>query len=151
MCPDLICREIKVGEIHICCFIYFCYFVSLSREIDVCVEQDLRWTKVKGMEPYDLLSDVLSILIELLFNVHTAVIKLFVVLACIVTTCIELSIKILVASVIYVTQFSSAVVQKLVQELQDLFALVEAILIMIQQMIASHYCSKGYSSLCRHS
>ena len=64
---------------------------------------------------------------------------------------IELSIKILDVSVIYVIQFSAGVVQMLVQELHDLFALAEAILIMIQQMIPGHYCSKGYSSLCKHS
>ena len=58
------------------------------------------------MEPYELLSDALSIFIELLLSVCTTVIKLFVVLACIITTYIELSIEILVVCVIYVIQFS---------------------------------------------
>ena len=83
------------------------------------------------MEPCELLSDVFSILIELFLNVCTTIIKLFIILVCIITTCIELSIKILVASVISVIQFSSGMLQMLVQELQDLFALAEAILIKI--------------------
>ena len=38
-------------------------------EIDVCVDQDISWTEVKGMVPYEHLSDALSIFIELLLNV----------------------------------------------------------------------------------
>ena len=38
-------------------------------EIDVCVDQDFGCTEVKGMEPYELLSDALSIFTELLLNV----------------------------------------------------------------------------------
>ena len=71
------------------------------------------------------------IFIELLLDVCTATIKLFIILACIITTCINLFIKILIASVIYVLQFSSEVLQMLVQELQDFFTLVKAILIMM--------------------
>ena len=71
------------------------------------------------------------ICIELLLDVRTMTIKLFIILVCIITTCIDLFIKILVASVMYVTQFSLGVLQMLVQELQDLFTLAEAILIMM--------------------
>ena len=120
-----------MDEIHVVALFIFVVHISLSRDTDVCVEQDLRWTELNGMEPYELLSDVLSIFIELLLNVCTAVIKLSVVLVCTITACIELSIKILIVSVIYVIQFSSCLVQNLVQELQDLFALAKVILIMI--------------------
>ena len=72
------------------------------------------------METYEILSDALSIFIELLLNVCTIAIKLFIILACIITTCIDLFIDILV---IYVKQFSSEVLQILVQELHDLFTL----------------------------
>ena len=96
-------------------------------EIDVCVEQDFGWTEVKRMEPYELLSNVIYILIELLLNLCTTIIKLYF-LACIITTYIDIFIEILV---IYVIQFSSEVLQMLVQELQDLFTLAKAILIMI--------------------
>ena len=64
-----------------------------------------------------------------------------------ITTCIDLFTKILIASVIYVIQSDSGVLQILVQELQDLFTLVAAISVMMQQMASSHYCNKGYSSL----
>ena len=106
-----------MDKIHIVALFIFFTHVSLSRKIDVCVEQDFRWTEEKGMEPCEHLSDVLSIFIELLLNVCTTIIKLLIILACIITTCIELFIKIFVASVIYVMQFSSGVVQKPVQEL----------------------------------
>ena len=82
-------------------------------EIDVCVDKDLGGTEVKGMEPYELLSDALSIFIQLLLNVCTTIMKLFIILACIITTCIDLSIEILV---IYAIQFSSDVLQMLVQQ-----------------------------------
>ena len=58
------------------------------------------------------------------------------------TTCIDLFTKILVASVIYLIQSSSGVLEILVHELQDLFTLAETILIIMQQMISSHYCNK---------
>ena len=83
------------------------------------------------MEPYELLSDVLPIFIKLLLNVCTTIIKLFIIIACTITMCIDLFIEILVAPVIYVIQFSSDVLEMLVQELQDLFTLAEAILIMM--------------------
>ena len=117
-------------------------------EIDVCVDQDFGWTKVNGMEPYELLSDALSIFIELLLNVCTTIIKLFIILACIITMYIDLVIEILV---IYVIQFNSDLLLMLVQDLQDLFTLAEAIVIIVQQTISDQYCSKGYSSLCKHS
>ena len=72
-------------------------------EIDVYVDQDFGWTEVNGMEHYELLSDVLPIFIELLLNVCTTIIKLFIILVCIIATCIDLFIEILV---IYVIQFS---------------------------------------------
>ena len=85
------------------------------------------------METYEHLSDVPSVFVKLLLNVCTTITKLFIVLACIITTCIEISIKILVTSVIYVIQFSSGVALMLVEELWDLFVLAKAILIMIQK------------------
>ena len=78
--------------------------------------------------------------IELLLNLCTTIIKLFIILACIITTCIDIFIEILV---VHVKQFSSDVLGILVPELQDLFILAEEILIMLQQMISNHYCSKG--------
>ena len=60
------------------------------------------------------------IFIELLFNVCTTIIKLFIILACIMATCIDIFIEILV---IYLIKFSSEVLQMVIQELQDLFAL----------------------------
>ena len=97
-------------------------------EIDSCVDQDISWTEVKGMEPIELLLDALSIFSELLLNVCATIIKLFIILACKIATCIDIFIEILV---IYVIQFSSEVLQMLVQELQDIFTLVKAILILI--------------------
>ena len=81
-----------------------------------------------GIDAYELLSYAFPIFIELLLDVCTMTIKLFIILACTITTCIDLFIKILVASVMYVIQFSSRVLQMLVQ---DLFTLAEAILIMM--------------------
>ena len=46
-------------------------------EIDVGVTHNHGWTEVKGMESYELMSDVLSIFIELSLNVRTTIIKLF--------------------------------------------------------------------------
>ena len=78
-------------------------------EIDVYGDQDFGWTEVNGMEPYEHLSDALPIFIELLLNVCTTIIKLFIILVCIITTCIDPSIEILDVPVIYVIQFSSDV------------------------------------------
>ena len=64
------------------------------------------------------------------FQFYSFIIKLFIIQACIITTCIDLFIEILVAPLIYMIQFSSDVLQNLVQELQDLFRLAAAILIM---------------------
>ena len=58
-----------MGKTHIVALLASVIHVSLNMEIDVCVDQDLGWTEVMGMEPYELLSDALYILIELLFNV----------------------------------------------------------------------------------
>ena len=70
---------------------------------------------------------------------------------CMITACIDLFTKIVVASVIYVIQSSSGVLQMLIWELQDWFMLVEAILIMMQETVWSHYCNKEYNSLCKFS
>ena len=127
-CPNLNHREVKVGKIHIVALLIFVSHVSLGMEINVYVDQDFRWAEVNGIDAYELLSYALPIFIELLLDVCTMAIKIFIILACIITTCIDLFIKILVASVIYVIQFSSRVLQMLVQ---DLFTLAEAILIMM--------------------
>ena len=129
-CHDLTHREVKMGRTHIVALLIFVSQVSLGMEINVYVDQDFRWTSVDGIDAYDLLSYVLPIFIELLWDVCNMTIKLFTKLACIITTCIALFIKILV-SVIYVTKFSTGVLQMLVQELQDLFTLAEAILIIM--------------------
>ena len=100
-------------------------------EINVYIDQDLRWTEMDGIDDYELLPYALPIFFELLLDVCTTIIKLFIILACITTTCIKLSIKVFVASVIYVIQFSSEVLQVLVQGSQDLFTLAKAILIMV--------------------
>ena len=120
-------------------------------EINVYVDKDFRWTEVDGIDAYELLSYAFPIFNELLMNVCTMIIKLFIILACTITTCIDLFGKILVASLTYVIQFILGVLQMLVQELQDLFTLAKAILIMMQQTVSDHYCHKGYSSLCKHS
>ena len=88
-----------MGKIHITALLIFVRHASLSMEIDVCVDQDLCWTEVKGMEPYELLSDVLFIFIEFLLNACTTIIKLFIILACIITKCTHLFIEILVICV----------------------------------------------------
>ena len=119
-----------MGKIHITA-LYFVLHASLGMEIEVYVDQDLRLTEVTGIEFFEHLSDALPTLIELLLKLCTTIIKLFNILACIITPCIDLFTEILVALVIYVIQFSSDVLQLLVQELQDLFTLAEVILIMM--------------------
>ena len=52
----------------------------------VYVDQDFRRTEVNGMESYELLPDALPIFIEILLNVCTTIIKLFIILVCIITT-----------------------------------------------------------------
>ena len=136
-----------MGNILIVASFIFVLQVSFGMELDV--GQNQGFTEVKGMEPYELLSDVLSIFVELLLNVCMAFIKLFINLACMITTCIYLFTKILIVSVIFVIQSNSGVLQMLVQELQDIFTLVEAISIIMQHTVSSHYCNKGYSSLCK--
>ena len=69
-------------------------------EIDVYVDHNFRWTEVNGMKPYELLSEAFPVFTELLLNVCTTLIKLFIILACIITTCIDLFIEILVVPVI---------------------------------------------------
>ena len=67
-----------MSNINMAALFIFVLHVSLSMGIDVCIDQDLGWTEVKGMEPYELLSDALSIFIELLLNICTTIIKLLV-------------------------------------------------------------------------
>ena len=112
---------------------------------------------MNGLESYELLSEELPVLYKYyilykeLLNVCTTIIKLFIIQTCIITTCTDLLIEILITPVIYVIQFSSDVLQMLVQELQDLLTCAEVILIMMQQTISDHYFSMEYSSLCQHS
>ena len=132
-----------MGKIYIVPLFIFVLNVSFGIEVGVGVNQYQRWAEVKGMEPYELLSDALSILVELLLYVCTTINKLFIILVCMIITCIDLFTKILVVSVQYVEQSSSGVLEMLIWGLQDLFTLVEAILIMMQQTVSSHYCNKG--------
>ena len=101
-------------------------------EIDICINQDR--TEVRGMEPYELWSNGISVYIDLLCNVCTAIIKLLIILACMITTCINIFNEILV---IYVIQFSSDLLQMLVHELQDLLMLKNA----------GHYMTNCFRSL----
>ena len=100
-----------MGKIHIVALFVFVLHVSFCMEIEV--GQNYGWTKVKGMESYELLSDALSIFFELLLNVCTTIIKLFTILACMITTCIDLFTKMLAVSVIYVVQSSSGALQRI--------------------------------------
>ena len=52
---------------------------------------------VQGMEPYEPLSDAFFVFVELLKNVFTVIIKLSRILACMITTCIDLFTKTCVA------------------------------------------------------
>ena len=119
-------------------------------EINVYVDKDFRWTEVDGVDAYELLSYAFPIFVELLLDVCSMTIKLFIILVCTITTCIDLFVKILV-SMMYVIQFSSGVLQMLVHELQALLTLAKAILNKMQQTGLDHYCHKGYISLCKHS
>ena len=87
--------------------------------------------EVDGVDAYELLLYAFPIFNELLLDVCNVTIKLTIILACIITTCIDLFIKLLVATLMYVIQFSLGVLQTLDQELQDLFTLDRAILIMM--------------------
>ena len=67
-------------------------------EIDICINQDR--TEVRGMEPYELRSNAISLSTDFLFNVCTTIIKLLIILASMVTTCTDIFIEILVIYVI---------------------------------------------------
>ena len=82
--------------------------------INVYVDKDFGWTEVDEVDAYELLSYAFPICTELLLDVCTVTIKLFIILMCMITTCIDLFIKILVASFMYVIQFSLGVLQMLV-------------------------------------
>ena len=94
-------------------------------KINVYVDNDFGWTEVDGVDAYEFLSYTFPIIIELILDVCKATIKLFIILTCIRTACINLFIQILVASIMYVIQFSIGVLQMLVQESQNLFTLAK--------------------------
>ena len=145
-CCDLICREVEIGKVVLLLQFIFLIHVYLNMEIDICINQERN--EVRGMEPNELWSNVFSVSIDLLFNVGTTFIKLFIILACMITTCIDIFIEI---PVIYVIQFSSYLLQMLVHELQELFMLTKTMLVVIEQTVSNHYCDKRHSSLCQHS
>ena len=68
------------------------------------VDKDFGWTEVDGIDAYRHLSYTFPIFVEVLLDVCTMTIKLFIILACIITTCIDLFIEMPVASVMYVIQ-----------------------------------------------
>ena len=87
-------EKVKMGKIHIVALFIVVLHVSLGMGIDVYVDQDFGWTEVNRMETYEILSDALPIFFELLLHICTIIIRLFISLACIITTCIDLFIKI---------------------------------------------------------
>ena len=93
-------REVKMGK-EVLLLQFFVLHVSFSMEIDICINQGR--TEVRGMEPHELWSNAISVSIDLLFNACTTIIKLLIILACMITMCIDIFIEILV---IYVIQFS---------------------------------------------
>ena len=48
-------EKVKMDNKHIIALFIFVLHVSPGMQIDVYVDQDFRWTEVKGMEPYELL------------------------------------------------------------------------------------------------
>ena len=52
-----------MGKKHIAALFIFALHVSFCMVIGVGVDQNHGWTEVKGMESYELMSDILSILI----------------------------------------------------------------------------------------
>ena len=81
-----------MGKIVLLLQFIFVLHVSLSMEIHSCINQDR--TEVRGMDPYELWSNAISVSIDLLFNVCTAIIKMLIILACMITTCIDIFIDI---------------------------------------------------------
>ena len=88
-----------MGRIHIVALLFVSH-VSFSVKIHVFVDKDFGWTEVDGIDAYELLSYAFPIFVKLLLDACTTTIKLFIILACIITTCTDLFIKMLVASVI---------------------------------------------------
>ena len=138
-----------MGKIHIVALLIFVSHVSCSMD-HVFVDKDFGLTEVDGIDTYECLSYTFPTFVELLLDVCT-MIKLFIILVCIITTWIDLFIKMPDASVMYVIQSMLGVLQMLVQESQDLFAPAIAILIMVQETVLDHYYHKGYISVCKHS
>ena len=100
-----------MGKINSVDLLIFVSHVSLGMEINVYVHKDFRWTEVDGVDAYELLSYASPILVELLLDVCAATIKIFIILVCIITTCIDLFVKVIVASVAYVLQLSLGILQ----------------------------------------
>ena len=115
-------------------------------QIDICINQDR--TEARGMEPYELWLNVISVSTDLFFNMCTTIIKLLIILVCMITTCIYIFIEILV---IYVIQFSSDLLQMPVHELQYLFMLAKAVLVIKQWTVSDHYYNKRHNSLYQRS
>ena len=70
-------------------------------EVDICINKDRN--EVRGMEPYELWSNAISVSIDLLFNVCTTIMRLLIILACMITTCIDIFIEILVIYVMHLS------------------------------------------------
>ena len=94
-CHDLTCREATTGKKHIVGLSIFVLNVSLSKQINFYIDQNLGWTEVDGIGVYELLSYALPTFIELLLNVCVTIIKLFSILACIITTLLNYPLKFL--------------------------------------------------------
>ena len=107
------------------------------------------------MEPYELLSYVLPIFIELLLNVCTTIIKLLIILTCIITTGIDLFIEIQCqhSNFCCTCNICGTVQLRCIENASTrITGLVyttpaEAILIMMQQMISDHYMQHGIQQL----
>ena len=84
-----------MGKIHIIALLIFGSHVSIGMEINNYVDKEFGWTEVDGVNAYELLSYAFPIFIELLLDVCTVTIKLFIILVCIIATCIDLFIKFL--------------------------------------------------------
>ena len=73
-----------MGKVVLLLQYIFVLHVLLGIEIDICINPDR--TEVRGMEPYELWSNVISSSIDLLFNVCATIMKLLIILACMITT-----------------------------------------------------------------
>ena len=85
-----------MGYIDIVALFTLIFHGSFGIELDVWVDQIHGYSDIQGMGPYELLSHALFIFVELLNNVFTVIIKLSIILARMITTCIDLFTKTLV-------------------------------------------------------